>query len=175
LAIANEPTLTPAQQAAQAQQRADELSTARKCYLRATSGARTGGGSDLVGRALRALKLINGGDFVDMDELQSALNSVDAGKLNEWANAYIAGLVQNKGNSRRVSAFCAFIAADGFRNLSNALAAFAKHRAWHFPETVVNPKSGKAFKFHVDVQRELNDMFALRLTMSRRAKWGTMA
>jgi len=159
---------------AQATQRRDELVTARKKYLTATLGARAGGGSDLVGRALRALKLIDGGDFVDMDDLIKALNSVDGAALNTWGTTYVAGLVQSKGNLRRIAAFGEFIAADGFKSLAFALSTFRAHRAWNFSETIKNPKSGHAMTFTVDVVRELNDMFALKATNSRRARWGAI-
>src|ERR1017187_7293475 len=91
------PEVSPEAIAAAAQRRSDELSTARKRYLTATGGARQpdglpSGGSDLVGRALRALKLLDGKDYLDVDTLIDVLGRVDNAKLIEWGKTYIAGL-----------------------------------------------------------------------------------
>ena len=173
-------TLSPEQQAAIAKQRTDELSTARARYLTCTGGKRQkagmpSGGSDLVGRALRALKLIDGSDFVDTDKLIEVLGTVDNTALMAWATPYLDGLVENKNRERRRIAFAQFVVADGFRSLQMALTTFRNHRSWQWSEVVRNPKTNTSIKVAIDVPTELNNMFALKLTNNRRVKWGVMS
>ncbi len=160
--------------AAIAKIRNDEIATARGVYVRCTLGARSGGGSDLVGRALRALKLIDGADFTDCDSLIEAFANVKSDALLAWATPYLAGLVDNKQNQRRRDAFVNFCAVDGFGGLCNALRTFKKYSAWAWGETLRNPKTGTSVKVNIDVLGELNNMFALKVTLSRRAKWGVV-
>ena len=173
------PVLSPEQQAAIAKQRTDELSTARARYLTCTGGKRQAeglpsGGSDLVGRALRAQKLINGSDFVDTDTLIDALGKIDNAKLITWATEYLSGLVDNKQNQRRRNAFTSFCASDGFRALQMALTTFRNYRSWQWSEMVRNPKTGTSIKVAIDVPSELNNMFALKITNARRSRWGAI-
>jgi hypothetical protein len=162
-------TTTPAQ-ADDAIIRKSQLARARKLYLRCTAGARNGGGSDLVGRTLKALKVVGTKDLLSVDEIIDGLAKVDAGAAMEWAGAYLSGLMDNKANARRGVAYAQFVAAGGFAALCEALRTFSENRAWTFAETVrIN---GRQLTFSVDVRRELNDMFGLRLTNARRANFG---
>jgi hypothetical protein len=171
-------TLTPEQIASM--RRTDELKSARRRYLTCTAGMRQpdgtpAGGGDLVGRALRAQELLNGKDFIRMDEFIELLGKVDNAKLLAWGNTYVSGLVQNKTTARRIKAFSHFLASNGYAALQVALQTFTTYRAWQFSETAVNPKTGTSITYTVDVVREVNDMFALKLTNARRAKMANMS
>ena len=156
--------------------RDDELATARTVYTAATGGrsvAKDGklAGSDLVGRCLRACKLIDGKTFVTVEEVAQALRAADKGKVLSVIENHISTLVQNKANVARLDLFRAFIKADGMVHLATALDTFAKYRAWQYSETV-KMSNGSAISHVVDIRAEVTNLFGLRLTMARRARFG---
>src|SRR5688500_768962 len=101
--------------------RRNALIRARKSYLRCTAGARNGGGSDLVGRTLKALKLVGGKDLLSVEEIIDGLSQVDTSAAMAWGESYLAGLMDNKANARRRVAYAQFLAAGGFAALCEAL------------------------------------------------------
>ena len=157
--------------------RDEQIATARSVYTAATgwrSIAKDGklAGSDLVGRCLRACKLIDGKTFVTVEEVAQALRAADKGAVLSKIEAHISALVQNKANLARLDLFRTFVKADGLVHLATALETFAKYRAWQYGETVTM-SNGTSINHVVDIRAEVTNLFGLRLTMARRAKYGS--
>ena len=163
--------------------RNDELSTARGVHTAAMGGrsvAKAGmmAGSDLVGRCLRAAKLLDGNDFVTPEQVIEALRAADPNKVLAVIESHISALIQNKANLARLDLFRTFVKADGLNHLANAYATFAKYRAWQYGETIaIYVKSSKTNRtmpsYSVDVRADITNMFGLKLTFARRARYGS--
>lgn len=157
--------------------RNDELRTARGILTACMGGravAKDGklAGSDLVGRCLRACKLVDGKTFVSVDQVAAACRKADKVEILKTIESHIASLVDNKANKARIELFRTFIAADGLSHLANALDTFIKYAAWQYGEKVVLG-NGSTLNHSVDVRAEVTNMFGIRLTTGRRAKFGS--
>lgn len=155
------------------QLRKQTLANHRLVILTATAGNRAAGGSDVAGRAFRAMGLLNGKDVVTIDDVIFACEVVNTKKLIQWANSYLDGLVENKGREARRKAINEFAERFGFKELGAAISALVQERAFTWSETF-QKAGGKSITYTVDLGRELNDMFGLKLTNMRRVKFCTM-
>lgn len=170
-----------------------ELSQARLIYTMAICGRSVDkdhpgkAGSDLVGRVLRSRvvsengksRFVNTNSFVTIEEVSKALRAVDPATILATMEAHISVLVQNKSNGARLQLFRAFVNANGLKLLADAFETFAKYRAWQYSEEVSIPGTSshplaRSIRFAVDVRAEVTNIFGLKLTSTRRAKYGKL-
>jgi hypothetical protein len=127
------------------------------------------GGSDMAGRMLRALGLIDAKSLVGRETACGALGKVNKGKAKAWARTYIAGLVDNKANQRRLRNFEAWIDQNGPEKVREALEWL---HANGFNTVKLAYTIGETIRSNPNLDELANDVFGIHLTATRKRKSG---
>jgi hypothetical protein len=147
---------------------------AARILIGAGCGSSVGGGGDLVFRYVKSLKTFDAKGQVTLSSVADALKTLDNKAAADWARVYVSGLEPNKANLRRLANFLRFIDAGGYGALALALSEIESGRWWTLSETI-KFANGASETYSIDVRREIQNRFGLRLTDARRIKQGAIA